>query len=121
MMGLSILSRMTAGMLFDRWSGRMSIMLIRRHFRRFCPQERERRFISNRRTIPESMSKYMILISNWLRQLASNLSRRGGIESDDIIWDGTNDKGKLVANGVYFYQIKSDSGKDLWGKVVVIK
>ena len=49
------------------------------------------------------------------------LFRRGGIESDDIVWDGTNDDGKTVANGVYFYRIELDSGDDLWGKVVVIK
>lgn len=56
-----------------------------------------------------------------VRTVASNLPRRGGVESDDIVWNGTNDDGRTVANGVYFYRIELDSGDDLWGKVVVIR
>ncbi len=56
-----------------------------------------------------------------VKKVASNLFRRGGVESDDIVWDGRNGDGKPVANGVYFYRIESDNGDDLWGKVVVIK
>jgi len=56
-----------------------------------------------------------------VKTVAVNVSRRGNVESDDIVWDGTNDKGVLVANGVYFYRIELDYGNDLWGKVVVIK
>jgi len=56
-----------------------------------------------------------------VKTVASGISRLGGVESDDIVWDGSNDDGELVANGVYFYRIELDSGEDLWGKVVVIK
>jgi len=56
-----------------------------------------------------------------VRTVKTDIPRLGGIESDDIVWDGTNDKQKVVANGVYFYRIQLDSGEDLWGKVVVIK
>jgi len=38
----------------------------------------------------------------------------------DVVWDGRNDKGDLVANGVYFFKIESP-GENQWGKVVVIK
>ncbi len=56
-----------------------------------------------------------------VKTLAENVPRAGNVESDDIIWDGTNGDGKTVANGVYFYRIELDYGDDLWGKVVVIK
>ncbi len=56
-----------------------------------------------------------------VRTVVSRIFRRGGVESDDIVWNGTNDDGELVVNGVYFYRIELDSGDDLWGKVVVIK
>jgi len=56
-----------------------------------------------------------------VKMIVSRIFRRGGVESDDIIWDGTNGDRELVANGVYFYRIELDSGDDLWGKVVVIK
>ncbi len=56
-----------------------------------------------------------------VKTVATDLPRRGGVESDDIVWDGTNGDGKIVANGVYFFRIEFDNGKDLWGKVVMIK
>jgi len=56
-----------------------------------------------------------------VKTVVPGIQRRGGVESDDIVWDGTDNDGDLVANGVYFYRIQLDSGDDLWGKVVVIK
>jgi hypothetical protein len=56
-----------------------------------------------------------------VKTVESRIFRRGGVESDDIIWDGTNGDGDRAANGVYFYRIELDSGEDLWGKVVLIK
>ncbi|UCE65206.1 MAG: exo-alpha-sialidase [Candidatus Zixiibacteriota bacterium] len=53
--------------------------------------------------------------------VADGVFRRGGVESDDILWDGANGDGDLAANGIYFYRIELDSGEDLWGKVVLIK
>jgi hypothetical protein len=38
----------------------------------------------------------------------------------DTFWDGKNDKGDLVANGVYFFKLEA-KGQTEWGKVVVIK
>ncbi len=35
-------------------------------------------------------------------------------------WNGRNESGELVANGVYFYKITFSGGKTLWGKVIVI-
>jgi hypothetical protein len=56
-----------------------------------------------------------------VKTVADGVFRRGGIESDDILWDGKNGDGDLAANGIYFYRIELDSGEDLWGKVVLIK
>lgn len=42
------------------------------------------------------------------------------IRGCEVIWDGRNDKGDVVANGVYFFKIESP-GQTQWGKVVVIK
>ncbi len=38
----------------------------------------------------------------------------------EVSWDGRNDQGDIVANGVYFFKIESP-GQAQWGKVVVIK
>jgi hypothetical protein len=36
------------------------------------------------------------------------------------MWDGRNDYGEAVANGVYFYRIDVSGGKPRWGKVIVM-
>ena len=38
-----------------------------------------------------------------------------------ISWNGKNEIGDWVANGVYFYQIESQTSKKLWGKICVMK
>ena len=56
-----------------------------------------------------------------VKTVVSGIARIGGGESDDLVWDGTDDDNDLVANGVYFYRVELDTGDDLWGKIVVIK
>ncbi len=36
------------------------------------------------------------------------------------VWNGKNEIGEMVANGVYFYQITLSGEKSLWGKVMVV-
>ncbi|GAG11438.1 unnamed protein product, partial [marine sediment metagenome] len=36
------------------------------------------------------------------------------------VWDGKNDVGQMVANGVYFYMVSLTGDKPLWGKVMVV-
>ena len=56
-----------------------------------------------------------------VKTILENQSRPGDIEIDTDLWDGKNDKGIVVANGVYFYNIKLSTGQSWWGKVVIIK
>ncbi len=56
-----------------------------------------------------------------VRTLIDAEPRAGGLEYDVDVWDGRNDEGVIVANGVYFYNIKFSSGQNWWGKVVVVK
>jgi hypothetical protein len=46
-------------------------------------------------------------------------SQPGGEELWEY-WDGKNDQGAVVANGVYFYKIKIDKGTEAFGKIVVL-
>ena len=43
-----------------------------------------------------------------------------GDQEHDTFWDGKNDKGDFVVNGVYFFKLEA-KGQTEWGKVVVIK
>lgn len=55
-----------------------------------------------------------------VRTLIRNATRIQGIEHDEI-WDGKNNDGTRVANGVYYIEIENGSGDPRWTKVVVLQ
>jgi len=60
-------------------------------------------------------------VSNTLvTNLISDLAVMPGDEPM-ITWDGTNAKGRIVANGVYFYVIKASNGEEFIGKIAVLR
>lgn len=46
---------------------------------------------------------------------------RAGHENHWYHWDGRDDDGDYVANGVYFYRIELDGGSQAFGKVVILE
>ncbi len=46
---------------------------------------------------------------------------RSGVQERDEIWDGKDETGSLVPNGVYFYKVTVSGGDPAWGKVMVIQ
>jgi photosystem II stability/assembly factor-like uncharacterized protein len=48
-------------------------------------------------------------------------AQRTGPENHGENWDGKNDAGEVVANGVYFYRIETDRGDQGFGKIVVLE
>ncbi len=57
---------------------------------------------------------------NRVRTLINGALRASGAEYDEL-WDGNNDAGGLVSNGVYFYRIDLGSDEPLFGKIVVMQ
>lgn len=55
-----------------------------------------------------------------VKTILDDAYRNEGIEYDQT-WDGTNEKGDLVANGVYFFKIEGPGGQEEWGKIGVLK
>jgi flagellar hook assembly protein FlgD len=39
----------------------------------------------------------------------------------DELWDGRDEKGIVVANGVYFYMVKTDNDEPAYGKILVLQ
>ncbi|PIQ07620.1 MAG: hypothetical protein COW71_16160 [Ignavibacteriales bacterium CG18_big_fil_WC_8_21_14_2_50_31_20] len=71
-----------------------------------------------------SASDVTIRIMNFgmelVRTLVQNTPR--GIGGQFEFWDGKDESGKIVTNGVYFYRIDSDAlSKPLFGKIMVLK
>lgn len=56
---------------------------------------------------------------NPVRTVIRNATRGSG-EYDEI-WNGFDDEGRKVSNGVYFYRITIGNDEPMWGKVLVLK
>jgi len=46
---------------------------------------------------------------------------RSGQQERDEVWDGRDEQGSFVLNGVYFYRVTVNGGTPAWGKVMVIQ
>ncbi len=57
---------------------------------------------------------------NLVRTLIQNVQKIG-IRNQTEEWDGRDDNGNLVANGVYFYRVDLDYGDPMFGKIMVLK
>jgi len=55
-----------------------------------------------------------------VKTIPGNATRFVGVEYDEV-WDGKNEKGETVANGIYFFKIEGPGGQKEWGKIGVIK
>jgi hypothetical protein len=55
-----------------------------------------------------------------VKTLLRGAIRIGSIEHDEI-WDGRDDLGRRVSNGVYFYRIEIDNNDPQWGKIFVLQ
>lgn len=56
---------------------------------------------------------------NLIRTVIQNSPRGANSEQLDL-WDGRDERGKIVPNGVYFYRIDLGSGTPLFGKIMVM-
>ncbi|MGC8595295.1 MAG: FlgD immunoglobulin-like domain containing protein [Candidatus Kryptoniota bacterium] len=54
-----------------------------------------------------------------VRTIIQNASRPNG--DQDEIWNGLDQSGRVVDNGVYFYSVQINSGKLIWGKILVVR
>ena len=48
-------------------------------------------------------------------------AQRSGVGEHDETWNGTNDSGERLKNGVYFYRVTIDGGEPMWGKIMVLQ
>ncbi len=55
-----------------------------------------------------------------VRTLLRNAFRPSSMEQDEI-WNGNDDQGRRVTNGVYFYRIEIANRTPVWGKIMVIQ
>jgi hypothetical protein len=57
---------------------------------------------------------------NRIRTLVKDAPRSTGPQNDEV-WDGKNDGGSTLPNGVYFYRVVVNGGEPSWGKILVLQ
>ena len=58
---------------------------------------------------------------NYVRTILQNATRNRDLGSTPEFWDGRDDNGSYVPNGVYFYRIDVDDKDPIYGKILVIQ
>ncbi len=58
---------------------------------------------------------------NYIRTIIQNAPRTKTIEGVPDFWNGRDDNGNLVPNGVYLYRVDVDSEEPLFGKIIVMQ
>ncbi len=76
-------------------------------------------FSTSGKTVPVTIRIFDFAMQP-VKTLLQDAVRSGSIEHDEI-WDGRDDRGRRVANGVYFYQVEVNSDKAQWGKIFVLQ
>jgi hypothetical protein len=60
---------------------------------------------------------------NYVRTIIQNAQRNlnGTTDVEPVFWNGKDDGGNIVPNGVYFYSIVLNNDKKMYGKILVVK
>ena len=57
---------------------------------------------------------------NRVRTLINSVTRAPSLEFDEP-WDGRDDQGRIVANGVYIYRIDVSGESPRYGKIILLQ
>lgn len=58
---------------------------------------------------------------NYIRTIIQNAPRNRDLEGAPEFWDGRDDKGNYLPNGVYFYRIDINDDEPLFGKIIYMQ
>lgn len=58
---------------------------------------------------------------NYVRTVIQNATRNRDLEGAPDFWDGRDDNGSYVPNGVYFYRVEVDDNDGVYGKILVLQ
>ena len=58
---------------------------------------------------------------NYVRTIIQNVTRNRAVDGPPEFWDGKDDTGNIVPNGVYLYRVDVDSDTPLFGKIIVMQ
>ena len=57
----------------------------------------------------------------YIRTIIQNAPRNRTLDGPPEFWDGTDENGNLLPNGVYFYSVEIDDNEPLFGKIIYMQ
>jgi photosystem II stability/assembly factor-like uncharacterized protein len=89
----------------------------------FNPRQEELKFKYSSGGSEENVSIRIFDFSfNYVRTIVQNVPRNLTLDSDPIdYWDGRDDNGNYVPNGVYFYRVEVGDNDGVYGKILVMQ
>ena len=58
---------------------------------------------------------------NYVRTVVQNAPRNRGVDGPPDFWDGKDENGNYVPNGVYFYRVDIGDNDGVYGKILVLQ
>ncbi len=66
-------------------------------------------------------SEFLILVWTTSKQLFKMLLATEHLKVHLKFWDGTDENGNLLPNGVYFYSVEIDDNDPIFGKIIYMQ
>jgi len=88
----------------------------------FSPRQEELKIIYSTDNKPASVTiRIFDFGMNYVRTVIQNATRQRGPEGPPDFWDGRDDNGNYLPNGVYFYRVDINDEEPLFGKVIYMQ
>jgi len=88
----------------------------------FSPRQGELKIIYSTENKPADVTIRIFDFGiNYVRTVIQNVTRQRGSEGPPDFWDGRDDNGNYLPNGVYFYRIDIDDEEPLFGKIIYMQ
>lgn len=88
----------------------------------FSPTQEELKIIYSTGNTPSNVTiRIFDFGMNYIRTVIQNAPRQRGLEGPPDFWNGRDDNGNIVPNGVYFYRVDFDNDDPVFGKVIVLQ
>jgi hypothetical protein len=88
----------------------------------FSPRQGELKIIYSTENKPANVTiRIFDFGMNYVRTVIQNVTRQRGSEGPPDFWDGRDDNGNYLPNGVYIYRVDIDDEEPLFGKIIYMQ
>jgi hypothetical protein len=88
----------------------------------FSPRQEELKIIYSTDNKPANVTiRIFDFGMNYIRTVIQNVTRQRGLAGPPDFWDGRDDSGNFLPNGVYFYRVDIDDEEPLFGKIIYLQ